>query len=337
MRKLALALLCFTSAFCDTQVKSPAQIQAELDEAQATFERAQKMFIPYYTGPLITASATNVPMGHTNIQPYLYLTDTYAAFNSKRRSIDQTNIFTIQPLFLWQYGLTHWLDINIIAQGYLRWRKGQSAQRFGDSILQFGLQALTETPYRPKIRITLTETFPSGQYTKLSPNKGGIDSTGSGTCTFTPGIIISKVLWWFPLHPMSIRLAMDYNIPNYKAKVKGFHTYGGGFDTNGRIKVGQSYDIDLGVEWSITQRWVFATDFVWTQSFKSTFSGTEGTAKDGTVAVNGLPSSDNFSISPAIEYSPNDTGGFIGGIWLPVTGRNSSNFVSLVMSYTQLF
>lgn len=64
-------------------LKSPEDIQLEINQAQTDFEIAQKMFIPWYTGPLITSSANNVAPGHFNIQTYLYLTVNHAQFNAK--------------------------------------------------------------------------------------------------------------------------------------------------------------------------------------------------------------------------------------------------------------
>ena len=309
-------------------IESPQQIQMEIQGAQHDFEIAQKMFIPWYTGPLITGSAHNVPQGHANIQPYLFLTLNHGHYTNNRKSVNTPNTYIINHLFIAQAGILPWLDVTVSPQAFFKWEEGRYGQGFGDFPVQFGFQIKTETPYIPSIRFILGEIFPTGRYKKLSPSKLGLDSSGGGVYATSFGLNISKVFWWSKLHPTAIRSATSYTVSN---------AYGGGEGTNGKVSVGNTVSTYLGVEVSLTQKWVFATDFVYTYSSKNVFRGDEGGLVDGLAPVTGGPSSDQFSISPAIEYNVTDTGGFIGGVWFSVTGRNSANFASIVLSYTQYF
>jgi hypothetical protein len=317
--------------------KSPEEIEEELHHAQRDFEIAQQMFIPWYTGPLITGSANNVPKGHTNVQGYFYTTVNYAQFNSHRKSVNTPNTLILNPLLVLQRGLTDWLDITVIPQATFKWQKSHYGAGFGDLAVQLGFQIQKEKPYRPSVRFVLGETFPTGRYQRLSPSKAGLDSSGGGAYVTSVGVNVSKTLWWFLLHPMVWRFAGNYNIANADVDVHGFNTYGGGFGTKGDVDVGNTLNADLGWEISLTERWVFATDLAYTYSNKSTFGGKAGTTAEGMIASNGAPSSDQLSLAPAIEYNVSDSAGFIGGIWFSVTGRNSANFVSLVLSYTKMF
>ncbi|MBI5273687.1 MAG: hypothetical protein HY860_01370 [Chlamydiales bacterium] len=337
-RKFFFSIFAVTAGiYADQQIKTPEQVQQELNQAENDFNVAKEMFIPYYTGPLITSSANNVPMGHINIQPYLYFNINYASFNDHRHSVSMSTAYVLNPVFVFQFGILNWLDATIIPQGFFKWQNGNSAQNFGDTSLSFGLQLLKETPYAPSIRMVLGEIFPTGKYNHLSASKGGLDSTGGGAFVSSVGLNISKIFWWMPLHPVAMRLTSNYQFADHRVSVDSFNSYGGGFGTDGKIKVGNTVNADLGVEVSLTQKWVFATDLVYTYSSKSTFTGTPGVTSTGSTASNGTPPSDSLSIAPAIEYNVTDSGGFIGGIWLPITGRNSTNFVSIVLSYTQLF
>lgn len=318
-------------------VKSPQEVARELSTAENDFQVAEKMFIPWYTGPLITGSASNVPFGHINIQPYLFFNVDYAEYNNHRKSVNIPNIYVLNPQFVFQAGLTHWLDVTVIPQGYFRWQKDHSGQNFGDLPLQFGFQLVKEGPYIPNMRFIIGEVFPTGKYRHLNPSKGGLDATGGGVFTTTFGLNISKVIWWLKLHPIAFRLATQYEVADNKASVRGFNAYGGGSGTKGHVAIGNTFNGDIGIEVSINQKWVFATDLVYTCSSKSTFSGFKGKPVDGIAPVNGAPSSDQLSLSPAIEYNVNDSSGFIGGLWFSVYGRNSSDFVSGVLSYTVLF
>lgn len=341
MRKkfpLSLLLACFFISDLPAQeIKTPEQIEGELDKAERDFQIAEKMFIPWYTGPLITGSANNVPARKVNIQGYLYFNTQFAQFNKNRKSIDVPNIYTLNPLLLVQRGLTNWLDFTVVGQGFFRWRKGEEAQFFGDTTTTFGFQLVKQSAHKPSVRFTLGETYPTGRYQHLNSKKNGIDATGAGAFQTVVGLNISRILWWIKLHPISLRLATSYAIPDHKVKVKSFNAYGGGIGTNGKVSVGQSLNIDIGIEVSLTQKWVFATDIAYTYSNKSSFSGNPGVSPLGGPAAVGAPSSDQLSLAPAIEYNVSDSAGFIGGVWFAATGRNSSNFVAVVLSYTQLF
>ena len=63
MLKFILLLIPFLLIAQDQPIKSPEEIQAELDQAEAQFRKAEKMFNPWYTGPLIASSASMVPPG----------------------------------------------------------------------------------------------------------------------------------------------------------------------------------------------------------------------------------------------------------------------------------
>ncbi len=318
-------------------LKSPEDIQIEINQAEKDFEIAQKMFIPWYTGPLITSSANNVAPGHFNIQPYVYLTLNHAQFNTHRTSVSTPNSYVISPLIVLQAGLTNWLDITLIPQATFKWQSDQFASNFNDLSLSLGFQLAKEGLYQPSMRLFLGESFPTGKHNNLDPSKLGLDSMGSGAFQTTLGLTISKIFWWLKLHPIATRLSGSYSIADHKAHVTNFNAYGGTYGTDGNVKVGNTLNLDLGLEFSLNQRWVIATDIVYTASNKSSFSGSHGTTEFGLPAEVGAPSSDSFSLSPAIEYNVTDTQGFIGGIWFPLTGRNSANFITLMLSYTAYF
>lgn len=337
MKKILFATTLLSIPLFAQEISSPQQIQAELNQAQADFEIAKKMFIPWYTGPLITGSADNVPAGKWNIQPYFYFNVDHAEYDGSRCSIDVPNIWTIQPLLVLQRGLTDWLDTTLITTGFFKWREGRNAQTFGDMNLTLGFQVLKEGPYAPSIRATVGESFPTGRFENLSSKKAGIDASGSGAFETVVGLNISKVFWKFPLHPIRYRFASSYSIPNHDVLVKNFNAYGGGFGTRGDVCPPQTLNLDMAIEVSLTKKWVFAGDVAYTYSRSTSFSGNPGMTEEGLPASVGGPSSDQLSLAPAIEYNVSDTGGFIGGVWFSVTGRNSANFVALVLSYTQLF
>ena len=311
---------------------SEETVDEQLRQAQAEFEMARKMFNPWYAGPLLTPSAHNVPPGEYVVQPYLFIKNTYARFNENRRSQNIPDIWTIQPLMLLQMGWLSWLDFTVTVQGFYNNQSRQDSFYWGDTSFEWGIQLMKEQPYRPAIRITVTESVPTGRYEKLNPAKNGIDATGTGAYSSNFSLNFSKVIWWVSDHPFAFRASFNYTIPNALVQVQEFNAYGGGRDTRGKVRPGNAIAIDTSIELSFTQRWVFALDLVYTYQNHSTFSGHRGRTLAGKIASVGAPSNDNLSAAPAIEYNPSATMGFLAGAWFTITGRNSSDFIAAVLT-----
>ncbi len=338
MRALALltpvffATILFAAEEPKKQIKSPAQIQRELDSAQADFDTAKKMFSPFYSGPLLTGSANNCPPGHVNIEPYLFITDNYGVYTSNRKRENIDDLWNINPVFIFQTGLTKWLDVQITPQAIYNTTRNQGNFNWGDLDVTLGFQLIKETPFLPALRFTVTEIFPLGKYDHLDPDRLGTDGTGGGSFQTQFNLNISKVLWTFPLHPMQVRGNAVYVIPS-RVDVDSFNTYGGGHGTHGTIFPGNIWELYASMEVTMVRHWVAALDLAYKNFNKTRFSGTRGTTPSGLPAPIGAPSGDQFSMAPAIEYNPSAHQQFIVGTWFTVTGRNSSAFVSLIMAY----
>lgn len=333
---LTLLIFCVCSGlFAQTVHKTPQEIQMELDEAESQLKKAEEMFDPWYTGPLITPSATMMPPGYANTQFYAFTTQTYASFNEDRKSVPLKNdLFNFNPLDILQFGITDSLDTSVVLQTQTNWQNGRSAGGFGDMTCSAGFKIQGQTLYIPKMKFTIQETFPTGIYQHLRSD--GLDGTGGGAYTTSFSFAMTKILFWSTQHPVNARFAMAYKIST-PVKVRGFNSYGGGFDTHGIVQPGNSFNADLGVEVSFNQHWVLANDFVYTMTNKTRFKGHSGLNADGTPASVGGGFSDNFSLAPAIEYNWSSNLGILAGVQFSVYGRNSSNFISAIISVTYGF
>lgn len=324
-------------SYYQAPVKSPEEIQAELNAAEQEFKQALEVFNPWYTGPLITPSATMMPIGVGNSQPYIFVTDNHASYNSDRKSVSlPSKLIQLQGASNIQIGITNSFDLNLAFAAFLNWQSGEIGGGWGDMALEGGFKVLEQGPWIPGIKVTITQYFPTGKYKNLSLNNLGLNATGKGALSTRLAFAISKVVLWNTKHPMNMRLFMGYQ-KSPDVTVRNLNTYGGGRGARGKVSPGDVLSIDFGYEYSITQRWVFATDLVYTSSSSTSFRGTPGTANDGSPAVVGDPSNDNLSLSSAIEYNFNENIGFIGGLWFSVYGRNSLNFLSGVISVTITF
>jgi hypothetical protein len=228
------------------------------------------------------------------------------------------------------------MDLSFNVQGIWNQARKQYTGFWGDTSLGLGFGLLSEGPYRPALLIGVKETFPTGRYQKLNPKKEGTDSTGAGSYQTTFSFNISKVLWWVALHPMNFRVSLNYSLPAV-VSVKGFNSYGGASGTKGKVHPGNTFQGDLGYEYSFTQKWVAALDIVYNYSRKTKFSGRPGFAAPGVPAAVGGPFNDQFSLAPALEYNPNANLSYLVGVWFTVWGRNSFNFASGVFSVEYIF
>jgi hypothetical protein len=340
-------LCCLCGSFLYGQEDAPQQgeplsppppqvVEQQLESAEREFDEAKKMFNPWYAGPLLTPSAHILPPGQFLIQPYVFFTTDYGKFDQHGKSHHIPHIHTLKVFNAFQVGIIDWMDGVIGLQAVRNTQKGHCASGFGDMSVSLGFELLNEAPYIPALLFGVQETFPTGRYQHLNPKKGGIDAIGAGSYQTTLSLNTSKVFWWFSLHPMAMRLSLSYDIFS-DVHVKGFNAYGGGKGTDGTVNPGNNFSLDYGYEFSFTQRWVFALDFVYSYTSRTTFKGRRGMDAAGGHNVVGGPFSDQISLAPALEYNPSPNLNFLAGAWFSVWGRNSLNFVSAVLSLVYAF
>lgn len=321
----------------DAPPPSPEQVGIELEDAETLFQKAKEMFNPWYAGPLLTPSAHLIPPGLFNIQPYLFVTTEYGLYDNNRHTVNTPNVIQVNTPFIFQFGIIDWMDGILTVQGFYNQTQGKHSTNIGDTTFSLGFGLTEEGPFLPAFLIQIGESFPTGKYNNLNPDRLGTDATGSGSYETTISFNFAKVVWWWFLeHPMSFRSSFTYEIPT-TVNVKGFHAYGGGYGAKGKVRPGNSISADVGYELSFTQKWVFAMDIVYIYRNETTFHGTAGTTALGEPATNSAPSSDQLSLAPAIEYNPNPDLGLLAGVWFSVYGRNAAEFISAVASFTYTF
>ena len=316
--------------------KTPEQIEMELQVAEAQFNKALEIFNPWYTGPIFTPGASMMPVGNGNTQPYLFITDTYAAFNKDRKSISlASHQVQLKGTANIATGITPNFDFNLNFAALENWQFSHTGGGFGDMSLVGGFLIYQQTRYVPQMKLSITQVFPTGKYKNLSTNGFGLNSTGGGAYSTQFGLTFSKVMFWTTKHPINMRIFFGYQLSTV-VHVRNFNTYGGGFGTRGHVRPGNTLSVDYGFEFSINQQWVLATDVVYSATNRTKFHGNPG-LRDGSPASVGNGYSDNLSLSPAIEYNFNENVGLIAGVWFSVYGRNSGNFASGIISVTYSF
>ncbi|MBP9840893.1 MAG: hypothetical protein KBC64_00530 [Simkaniaceae bacterium] len=292
---------------------------------------------PWLTGPLIAPIGAVVPYGSFEIQPYIYCTTNTGIYNAHWQTASTSNFFSLNPQVLCFFGLTPWMDINLVPQFFYNTTSNQKSVHFGDLAIALDFQLLdpSATPYFPGIKLTIKEMFPTGSFQRLNPDKLLTDQTGAGAYSTTFNLVLYKV---YPLkgnHFLSTTYSAAYTV-NPPVHVHGFNTYGGGYGTNGKALPGNNFQGIVSFELTLTQNWVLALDNVYTHVNATQFYGNLGTSSSGTPASMGLPSSEQISFAPAIEYNFNSHLGIIVGCWISAWGRNSPVFRSgvIALDYT---
>jgi len=288
---------------------------------------------PWLTGPLLAPTGTATPFGDFVVESYAYFTTTTGTYNSGWDGVSAPhNFFSFNPQFLLFFGLTPWMDINIVPQFFVNSTRGKTSTRFGDfsAALDFQVYPNTYDFWFPGIKFAVREVFPTGSFQRLDANNFNTDDTGAGTFGTAFNLVLYKVYHFIGHHFMSMTLSGSYQI-NSPVHVHGLNTYGGADDTDGRVMPGNILQLIASFEFTLSQNWVFAIDNVYTHQDVSQFCGNPGTASDGTPAIVGLPSSEQISFAPAIEYNFSATLGIIAGCWFTAAGRNSARFASGVI------
>ncbi len=290
---------------------------------------------PWLTGPLIVPQATVIPYGHFEVEAYIYCTTNTGSYDSNWNSVSADhNFFSLNPQLFFYLGLTPWMDITIIPQFSYNTTQNQNSVKFEDFAIELDFQLLNAnaTPYFPGIEVSVRETFPTGPYQNLNPNKLLTDQTGSGTYATTFNLALYKVYNLFGNHFLSTTISTLYTVTT-PTNVNGFNTYGGGYGTKGRVLPGNTFQEILSFELTLTQNWVFAIDNVYTHVNRTKFRGDPGVTSQGVAALNSVHSSEQISFSPAIEYNFSANFGIIAGCWFSAWGRNSTMFRSGIIEF----
>ena len=287
---------------------------------------------PWFTGPLLAPTAEVIPVGHFNLEPYIFATANTAVYNKEWHSQKIPTLWVINPLCLVQAGITSWLDFQFIPSFQYAHRSGAAAWELQDWTFQLDAQLIAQSSWFPSIRFSVIETIPLGNYRNLNPKKLRTDQSGFGSWATDFQLVFAQLYHIRGHYFMNWRLALTGSIPA-PVHVKGFNTYGGGYGTNGTTYPGKEFSWDFAIEINLSRNWTFACDVVGSWVFSGRFRGNPGQSVFGTPATNVLPPSVVYSVAPAIEYNWNESIGLIAGWWGSFAGKNSNKFSSFVIAF----
>ncbi|MBI3211327.1 MAG: hypothetical protein HYZ47_01400 [Simkania negevensis] len=291
---------------------------------------AEEEASPIFAGTLLAYYSENADPGFLSVQPYLLYSSYYGSYDKnwafkKSKTITEIEIFTSL-----ETGITKTVDVTLVLDSFYSQVGKEHSIRYADTELLFGFQLLRDKKGTtiPDLRLIVGESFPTGKYDKLNPKKLFSDLSGSGVYEFWAILILQKIFYSIPNHPFSVNLNLQYIHPVTKAGVEGFNAYGGGFGTKGAAKVGDELIVNLAFDFILDPHWQLGLDLHYEHQNRSTFLGKRGVDQKGQPAFVGVPSSEQFSIAPALEYVYNEFFGLAGGVWFTVAGRNDVAFIT---------
>jgi hypothetical protein len=281
---------------------------------------------PWFTGPLLAPAGKTIPAGHVNFEPYGF----FSGYPQGFRNVEVTPVLSV--------GIMDFLDLQTSLPYDYNWDKRQHGNGIGDYSLALGIQVLRqkENSWLPDLRLVLQEVFPTGRFENLTLSKLSADQTGIGAYQTFVGLNFQRLTQFANEHYLRTRLSL-VTARSSHVTVHGVNAFGGNPLTEGRIKLGSSYSVDLAIEYTLTQNWVPVFEVLYAHSPASNFEGNPGFTPGGTVSSIGGKSSNQASLAPALEYNFNSSLGVIGGVWFSITGPHPAKFVTGTVAVNYYF
>lgn len=289
---------------------------------------------PWLTGPLLAPSGHIMPYGHRNYEPYVFCTNNKGLYNKhwKSQPIPHLLNLIMEPTF--QFGALPGMEIDFGTPFSYNHCHGQHDWRFNDFPLVIAFQLLMDhkDTWYPAIKLRLSANVPFGKYEHLNPKKNGTDIGGLGNWMPSVGLVFIRLFHFYDDHYLAWRFFLNYIIPP-PMHVGGLSLYGGAptinhiRGTRGTLYLGNIFQVDQGLEYSLTKNWVLALDITYQHSNRNRFSGHSPKGTKPTIG-----SSEQFTLAPGLEYNFNARIGVIAGPWFTIAGRNTPNFISWVFA-----
>lgn len=302
--------------------------------AQADDQR-QSLNDFWVTGSLYSSTAATLPAGSAFFEPYWWNVMSYGAYSAKGQHQAGPVVNHVRSFNPFYYGLTSNLMVGVKATfGYNSSRAfaPSGGVHVGDVALkmQYRIWHPPKESSWPTVSLDFQETIPVERIDHLSESANPI---GSGVFSEQLSVFAQSYMWLPNGRVDRLRLNYSYVVPTGR-HLKGRSVYGTlpGFD--GHVSVGQGSVFNLSNEYSITKHWVFATDFIVSQSDAVRV---HGWSKGGGLFQDNAPASYSLMIAPALEYNITGMVGVIAGAGITFQGRNAAASVTPMMAVNWSF
>ena len=285
----------------------------------------------WFTGPLLTPNPTTLKPGHPGIEVTFFGNNRIGIYDDSGR-LQRTFDNWLSGIYAdFQMGLTDVFGAEVISAVVGENGPGARSLYFQDTIFRFGIQILNDkrSSWQPDFRILFQETFPTGNYQKLSLIKEGADITGQGS--FQTGIhfAFQKLFNFFKERDFRLRWTMGYFIPS-KTHVTGLNVFGGDLETRGIVSPGHFFIGYITGEYALSRTWSIGCESNYLYGFKGHFEKYAGPNID-------VPEFKQISIAPELGHSFSKTSGMLLGSWFTISGMNTIAFRTFFISYLKVF
>lgn len=300
----------------------------------------QSLSDAWWTGSLLSQSATTLPAGQFSTEPSFYDSIPYARFDSEGEAhplLHENQLGLSIPL---KYGLTDHLTVGAILPFGYDWvgqGQSQSSSSIGSGdpsvLIQYRLTQYQSASWIPVLAIDLQQSLPIGRYDRLGRQTDGF---GSGALTTTVAACLQS-LFRMP-NGRIVRARLDFSTAmSRRVSVEGNSVYGTSEGFRGHATPGDSASVDLAFEYSVTRNWVLASDF-WLERDASTrvegtYAQPDGEAMD---LLSASGTGRELIVAPAVEYNWSSRLGVIAGSRITVVGRNERGLVTPVAALSYL-
>ncbi len=245
--------------------------------------------------------------------------------NWKLLHIPGPESYQVNPLLT--YGLVDSVDVQVSTPYTVILSNQERWHHIGDASVILGYQAMLQghSKWRPNLRVTLQQVFPTGKFQQLNPVTGSNSATGSGSYQTALSFNFQHLLHVSGLHYLRTRAIFNF-LTASKVTLKGYNAYGGNATTNGNIRPGNLASVDISGEFTVTKHWVAVTEGLYSYVGSTSFTGDPGSRVNGKLPTVGKGNDVALSLAPAIEYNFNEHLGIIGGVWFIVKGKNNVDF-----------
>ena len=311
-------------------------VSAHAQEVSQTSIEQQTVSNQWFTGSLVSPSPALPKAGLVAIEPYDIVTlgtGYYDASGHHHGGSD--NARTETGLSLFEYGLTDRLSIETIPADNFSWNSTNTSrgQRVSDLPIDLKYRVLNANTVTgaPSVTFDLGMEFPTGSYDRLG---SGLDGTGGGSYNLRQGITLQSLFDTWGNHPLRIRVWEQFQLPLTHPSVKDVSVYGTGTGFDGTAHPGSQWAAGISPEYGLTQRWLLATDIVYTYADGSRVRGTDA-GGDNVNFSSG--SSKSWSFAPAVEYNWSPLYGIIAGVQFSFAGHNTSSYVAPQIALNMVF
>jgi len=292
----------------------------------------QQLGDAWWTGPLQTPSANTIPRNHWYVETYFAVEQDNGGYNNSGTKFGANNKFVgsgydndYQSTTLMTYGLMNSFNLQMLlgvdgAQGgtaYQHITNGTAPNTSSNGVEVNTFRV--RLPYR-------IHKYKQGNWAPSFTVTPEVNTPMAAGAIWTPGVGFWAIRpFWMPNgRILRIRASEDIWFP------KGGKSCG----TNCSYDAAKYGVTQVGVEYSLTKKWVPAWDFVWKYYGQNKTNGVADTTtfinpSTGVATPNVvLQGRRDFRVDPALEYNFTENTGIIFGVEVTVTGRNTGSYIA---------